>query len=54
MSDQVIVDADIETISCSGGADDLGHPTVYYNFGEKFEVVCGYCGKKFIKKDDHE
>jgi uncharacterized Zn-finger protein len=54
MSDQVTVDADIETVSCSGGADDLGHPTVYYNFGEKLEVVCGYCGKKFIKKDNHE
>ncbi|NBN88551.1 MAG: zinc-finger domain-containing protein, partial [Proteobacteria bacterium] len=26
-----------------------------YNFGEKSEVVCGYCGKKFLKKkDSHE
>ncbi|NCZ95530.1 MAG: zinc-finger domain-containing protein, partial [Flavobacteriia bacterium] len=24
-------------------------------FGEKSEVVCGYCGKKFLKKkDSHE
>jgi NADH dehydrogenase (ubiquinone) Fe-S protein 6 len=55
MLDQVVVDADIESISCNGGDDDIGHPTVYYNFGEKTEVVCGYCGKKFLKKkNNHE
>jgi len=50
MSDQELVDQDQESVSCNGGDDDLGHPIVYYNFGEKKEVVCGYCGKKFLKK----
>jgi uncharacterized Zn-finger protein len=48
MLDQVVVDADIESVSCNGGDDDIGHPTVYYYFG-------GYCGKKFLKKkNNHE
>jgi hypothetical protein len=34
MSDQELVDQDQESVSCNGGDDDL----------------CGYCGKKFLKK----
>lgn len=41
----IIVDAHAETIGCDGGGGALGHPLVYYNFGTKTEVVCGYCGR---------
>ncbi len=55
MLDQVVVDADIESVSCNGGDVDIGHPTVYDNFGETSDVVCSYCGKKFLKKkSNHE
>ena len=53
MSEETIkVDADQETISCDGGEDSLGHPAVYYSFNETKKVVCNYCGKIFIKKED--
>ena len=52
---QTVVDADVESVSCSGGDDDSGHPIVYYNFGEKSQVVCSYCGKIFLRgKKDNE
>ena len=39
-----------ETICCDGEQDGLGHPAVYYNFGESNEVICGYCGKIYIRE----
>ena len=46
------VEPDTETISCDGGEDSLGHPTVYYSFNETSKIVCSYCGKIFIKKEN--
>ena len=46
------VPANTETISCDGGKDSLGHPTVYYSFNETSKIVCSYCGKIFIKKEN--
>ena len=43
------VDPDIETICCDGGEDELGHPAVYYTFDQSNKIVCGYCGKTYIK-----
>ena len=50
VDDKEKVASNVETISCDGGQDGLGHPAVYYNFSESNEVVCGYCGKKYIKE----
>ena len=47
-----VVSSDIETISCDGGEDGLGHPAVYYTFNNENKIVCGYCGKIFIKKEE--
>jgi uncharacterized Zn-finger protein len=44
------VPANTETICCDGGQDSLGHPAVYYNFDELNKVVCGYCGKIYIRE----
>ena len=53
MDEEIIkVDADTETICCDGGEDGLGHPAVYYSFNQTSKIVCGYCGKTFIKKED--
>ena len=49
--DTIIVDAKTETICCDGGEDGLGHPAVYYTFNNENKIVCGYCGKIFIKKE---
>ena len=45
------VDTDIETICCDGGEDGLGHPAVYYTFDQNTEIVWGYCGKVYKKKN---
>ena len=45
----VKVDQSIETICCDGGQDGLGHPAVYYTFNNQNEIMCEYCGIKFIK-----
>ena len=44
------VSSNVETICCDGGQDSLGHPAVYYNFSDSNEVVCGYCGKIYIRE----
>ena len=46
-----VVSLDTETISCDGGEDGLGHPAVYYTFNNENKIICGYCGKIFIKKE---
>ena len=48
------VTANIETICCDGGQDGLGHPAVYYSFDNLDKIVCGYCGKIYIKEKDDE
>ena len=53
MENEVVkIDPHTETICCDGGQDGLGHPAVYYSFDNQDKVVCGYCGKTFIKKKE--
>ena len=52
IDDKEKVASNVETICCDGGQDSLGHPAVYYNFGELKKVVCDYCGKEFIRKKE--
>jgi len=47
--DIIIVDKNVDEVMCDGGHDTLGHPAVFYGFGDDSEIVCGYCGRKFIK-----
>ena len=44
------VDSDIETISCDGGQDRLGHPAVYYTFNEKIKLYAVIVVKYLLKK----
>lgn len=48
MSDIESIVVDKKEVSCDGGK--MGHPKVYLNLGEKKEIVCPYCSKKFIIK----
>ena len=43
------VDAHTESVGCDGGGGALGHPMVYYSFGTKDAVDCGYCGRRFVR-----
>ena len=44
------VDPDEETVACDGGGGALGHPVVYYTFGDRTAVDCGYCGRRFVRR----
>ena len=53
MEDEIIkVEVNTETICCDGGQDSLEHPAVYYTFDQSNQVVCGYCGKIYIKQKE--
>ncbi len=44
------VDDDVESVGCDGGGGALGHPLVYYTFGTRSQIDCGYCGRRFVKR----
>jgi NADH dehydrogenase (ubiquinone) Fe-S protein 6 len=40
-------------IYCNGGHGALGHPRVYINLDKPEAASCGYCGKQFMKTNNH-
>ena len=50
--DVIKVSLETETICCDGGQDGLGHPAVYDSFDIQDKVVCGYCGKIYVKEKE--
>jgi len=44
-----LVDATVKEVACDGGGS-AGHPLVYLPFGDKLQVICYYCGKRFEKR----
>ena len=51
-TETIKVEPNVETICCDGGQDSLEHPAVYYSFDDNNKIVCSYCGKTFIKKEN--
>jgi len=53
MPEKEIIQVDInsKTICCDGDEDGLGHPAVYFTFGDQNTVTCNYCGRIFNKKE---
>ena len=43
-----IIDVDEPVVRCDGGGGALGHPAVYLNMGEKTEIDCPYCGRRYV------
>lgn len=41
---------DTHRVSCNGGGGVDGHPKVFMDMGQAAEVVCKYCGKRFVFK----
>ena len=37
------------TVACDGGGA-LGHPRVFLNLGDKGEIECPYCDRRFVLK----
>ena len=50
----ITVDPETESVACDGGGGALGHPIVYYTFGTQDAVVCGYCGRQFVRRTSGE
>ena len=44
------VEVDSPQVACDGGGGALGHPRVFLNMGEKKEIDCPYCGRRFVLK----
>ncbi len=36
------------TVGFDGGGGPLGHPKVYLKIGDKGEIVCPYCSRRYI------
>ena len=47
-----IIEAESAEVDCDGGGGPLGHPRVFLNMGNKREVDCPYCGRRFALKKD--
>tara|TARA_B100001971_G_C17742971_1_gene311582 strand:- start:48 stop:233 length:186 start_codon:yes stop_codon:yes gene_type:complete len=45
------IESNIKVICCAGGDEFLGHPAVYYNFGNKKQITCQYCGTIYLKSE---
>jgi uncharacterized Zn-finger protein len=43
-----IITADEPVVACDGGP--MGHPRVFLELGEKGEIDCPYCGRRFVLK----
>ena len=37
-------------LACDGGGGALGHPKVWYEFGDEPHVDCLYCDRRFVRK----
>lgn len=45
-----IVETEDTRVACDGGEGALGHPRVYLNMGDRGEIDCPYCGRRFRLK----
>ena len=45
------IESNIKVVCCSGGYKYSGHPAVYYNFGNKKQITCQYCGTIYLKSE---
>ncbi len=41
-----------ETVACDGGCGPLGHPKVYLNMEGAGHILCPYCGRDFVLRED--
>ena len=46
-----IVEVKKTKVVCEGDGGALGHPRVFLNMGDKREIDCPYCGKRFALKE---
>lgn len=47
--DAEIIEVQRAKVACDGGGA-LGHPRVFLNMGDKREIDCPYCGRRYVLK----
>lgn len=45
-----IVEVETTRVHCDGNGP-LGHPRVYLNLGDRRQIDCPYCGRRFVLKE---
>jgi len=45
------METDTPEVACDGGDGALGHPRVFLNMGDRREIDCPYCGRRFVLKE---
>lgn len=45
-----IIEVERAKVACDGGDGALGHPRVFLNMGDKREIDCPYCGRRYVLK----
>jgi uncharacterized Zn-finger protein len=54
VDDREVVLTSRRHVSCDGGGGPLGHPVEYMTLGDRGEVVCKYCGRRYLAADHPE
>ncbi len=48
LDDREVVLTTARDVACDGGGGALGHPMEYMTLGRAGEVVCKYCGRRYL------
>ncbi|MEO1091777.1 MAG: zinc-finger domain-containing protein [Pseudomonadota bacterium] len=54
VDDREVVLTSSRHVACDGGGGALGHPVEYMTLGRTGEVVCKYCGRRYLSVDHPE
>merc|ERR1712168_113287 len=53
VAEEPIVEVSERVVRCNGADGALGHPKVFINLDKPGVHVCGYCGRRFMRKVHH-
>lgn len=48
VDDREVVITDAWYVRCDGGAGPLGHPVEFMTLAKEGEVICKYCGRRYV------
>jgi len=54
VDDREVVITSRHAVNCDGGGGPLGHPIEYMTLGGKGQVICKYCGRRYLAHDHPE
>jgi len=54
VDDREVVITPHDHVACDGRGGPLGHPVEYMTLEDKGEVICKYCGRRYLAVDHPE